>query len=269
MRVLRASSIVIEDSFTIFLVHPLKLLRKIYNSHFIYNIFLPFLFLKKIFIYQNVQLKGKYLFQLSVSCFIHSWNHLPVKLVFQMRSCRIINTRLESCTLHYLLHLSKTSQNFLTKGHQKGTYASKRKWFFSFLAIWTYILDSARIQLKIPTDFILSYSNFHLQQIHLTRLCWLHPTDQKAERLQKGRFCHSSAMSPQFTFHYFTLLQTILLYYEPHNKHLPFYKWVTRIFNVSFCFMITICWQKSTLMPHRNLNQLISPVVHMKRSSIL
>lgn len=126
MRVLRASSIVTEDSFTIFLVHPLKLLRKIYNS-FIYNIFLPFLFLKKIFIYLNVQLIGKYLFQLSFSCFIHSWNHLPVKLVFQMRICRIINTRLASCTLHYLLHLSKRSHNFLTKWHQKGTYASKRK----------------------------------------------------------------------------------------------------------------------------------------------
>lgn len=258
-----------KDSFTIFLVNPLKLLRKIYNSHFIY-IFLPFLFLKKIFVYQNGQLKGKYLFQLSFSCFIHSWNHLPVKLMFQMKSCRIINTMLESCTPYYLLHSSKRSHDFLTKWHQKDIYASKRKWFFSFLAVWIYILDSARVQLTIPNDFTLSHSCFHLQQIHLTRLSWLHSYRPKKLRRSRVRFCHSSAMSPQFIFQYFTLLHTPLLHYYPHNKHLPFYKWVARILNVSFCFTVIIfCWQKSTLMPHPNLNQLLSPVVHMKWNSIL
>lgn len=120
---------------------------------------------------------------------------------------------LESCTRYYLLHSSKRSHPFLTKWHQKDIYASKRKWFFSFLAVWIYMLDSARVQLTIPSDFTLSHSCFQLQQIHLTRLSWLYPTDKKIWEAPELGFAHSSAMSPQFIFHYFILLQTTLLHY--------------------------------------------------------
>lgn len=71
-----------------FLVHSLKLLRYIHNPYFIY---ISFQFLKKIFIYQNV----KYLFQLSFSCSIHSWNWNSCS----KWSWKSINTMLESCTL--------------------------------------------------------------------------------------------------------------------------------------------------------------------------
>lgn len=53
----------------------------------------------------------------------------------------------------------------------------KKVWFFSFHALCIHILDSARIQLKIPTDFILIFKCFHLQQIHQTRSSCLHHID--------------------------------------------------------------------------------------------
>lgn len=82
--------------------------------------------------------------------------------------------------VHCLPHLSKRSPPFLHSlkmASKRYVCIKKKECFFSFCALCIHILDSARIQLKTPTDFILIYKSFHLQQVHQARSSCLNPTD--------------------------------------------------------------------------------------------
>lgn len=140
--------------------------------------FFLLLFLKKLYI-KMYSLKG------SISSSSVSPVPSTAEITYLCNSCskRGLVGPLTQCwnpAVHCLPHSSKRSPPFLHSlkmASKRYVCIKKKVWFFSFHALCIHILDSARIQLKTPTDFILIYKCFHLQQVHQARSSCLNPTE--------------------------------------------------------------------------------------------
>lgn len=132
--------------------------------------------------YQNVQLKRKYLFQFSSVSPVPSTG----EITYLCNSCskrglvgplpQSWNPALHSVSLIHQKGLTPFLHS-LKMASKRYVCIKKKVQFFSFLTLCIHTLDSARIQLKIPTDFILICKRFHLQQIHQIRPSRLHSLD--------------------------------------------------------------------------------------------